>query len=110
MDTTTVIVNQLTEGQQAILLLIPVIGWIVAMIIGALKLITQNTWVSVPPKTIAAVLGLIISVVISLWLEPSMVPAERIIFLVPQFFGTTGVAVASFEVKKTWDRRRGKST
>lgn len=109
MDTTTVIVNQLSQGQQAILLLIPVIGWFVAMIIGALKLITQKTWVSVPPKTIAAVLGLIISVVVSLWLDPSMVPAERIIFLVPQFFGTTGVAVASFEVKKTWDRRRGKS-
>lgn len=110
MDTTTVIVNQLSQGQQAILLLIPVIGWFVAMIIGALKLTFLKTWISVPPKTMAAVLGLIISVVVSLWLDPSMVPAERIIFLVPQFFGSSAVAVASFEVKKTWDRRRGKST
>ena len=109
MDTTTVVVNQLTEGQQAILLLIPVIGWIVAMIIGLFKLATQKTWINVPPKTIAGVLGLIISVVVSLWLEPNMVPADRIIFLVPQFFGSSAVAVASFEVKKTWDRRRGKS-
>lgn len=109
MDTTTVIVNQLSQGQQAILLLIPVIGWIVAMIIGVLKLATLKTWINVPPKTIAAVLGLIISVVISLWLEPGMVPAERIIFLVPQFFGTTAVAVASYEVKKTWGRRSGRN-
>lgn len=110
MDSTTVIVNQLSQGQQAILLLIPVIGWFVAMIIGAFKLATQKTWINVPPKTIAAVLGLIISIVVSLWLEPGMVPAERIIFLVPQFFGTTGTAVASLEVKKEWDRRKGKST
>ena len=110
MDTTTVTVNQLSQGQQAILLLIPVIGWIVAMIIGVLRLATKKTWINVPPKTIAAVLGLVISVVISLWLEPNMVPAERIIFLVPQFFGTTAVAVASFEVKKTWNRHKGKST